>query len=97
MTHMTEMMVEQETMQMLLAYSLLLSQFSPRGATNAELDKARARPGFVVWITVVTIGFTWSSRAPRTQGRWFEIWVSIMIVFALDAVCRHPLSPAVPP
>mmetsp|Transcript_2138 Transcript_2138/g.4343 ORF Transcript_2138/g.4343 Transcript_2138/m.4343 type:complete len:610 (+) Transcript_2138:52-1881(+) len=40
MTHMTEMMVEQETMQMLLAYSLLLSQFSPRGATNAELDKA---------------------------------------------------------
>lgn len=39
-THTTEMMVEQETMQMLLAYTMLLTEFTRDGATNQELDEA---------------------------------------------------------
>ena len=37
MTHTTEMMVEQETMQMLLAYTLLLTKFGKVRATGVGL------------------------------------------------------------
>lgn len=39
LTHKVQMMIEQELMQVLLAYTLLLTVFKERGAVDVELDK----------------------------------------------------------
>jgi hypothetical protein len=39
LTHKVQMMIEQELMQVLLAYTLLLTVFEQRGAVDVELDK----------------------------------------------------------
>ena len=39
LTHKVQMMIEQELMQVLLAYTMLLTVFKERGAVDVELDK----------------------------------------------------------